>query len=245
MGWMHDTLSYLAREPVHRQWHHDEVTFSLVYAWTENFVLPISHDEVVHGKGSLAGKMPGDTWQRLANTRAMLAFMWAHPGKQLLFMGSELAEDREWNDSRGLDWDILQDPAHAGVQRLVRDLNRVDRGTDALWSLDTTPEGFRWIIGDDSSHNTLAFLRRGAGGSSAVCVVNFAAMPHENYRVGLPWGGRWREVINTDAAIYGGSGVGNLGAVRAQDGPHHGLPASARLRLPPLGALWFVPEGEQ
>ncbi|GIH05547.1 1,4-alpha-glucan branching enzyme GlgB [Rhizocola hellebori] len=241
MGWMHDTLEYLAREPIHRQWHHNEVTFSLMYAWTENFVLPISHDEVVHGKGSLAAKMPGDTWRRLANTRALLAFMWAHPGKQLLFMGSELAEGREWSDSRGLDWDLMRDPAHAGVQRLVRDLNRVYRGSEALWSQDTTPEGFRWIA-DDASHNTLAFLRRGAGGSTLVCVVNFAATPHEDYRVGLPSGGPWREVLNTDAEVYGGSNVGNLGTVRAEDEPYQGQPASARLRVPPLGALWLAQE---
>jgi len=245
MGWMHDTLGYLAREPIHRQWHHNEVTFSLAYAWTENFILPISHDEVVHGKGSLAGKMPGDTWQRLANTRALLAFMWAHPGKQLLFMGSELADDREWSDSLGLDWDMLHDPARAGVQRLVRDLNRVYRDGEALWSQDSTPEGFRWITADDAMHNTLAFVRRGANGSAVVCVVNFAGAPHDNYRMGLPSGGLWREVINTDATVYGGSNVGNLGAVKADDVSYQGLPASAQLRLPPLGALWLVPDRGQ
>jgi 1,4-alpha-glucan branching enzyme len=241
MGWMHDTLAYLAREPIHRQWHHNGVTFSLVYAWSENFVLPISHDEVVHGKGSLAGKMPGDTWQRLANIRALLAFMWAHPGKQLIFMGSELADDREWSESRGLDWGLLHDPARAGVMRLVRDLNAAYRGTEALWSQDTTPEGFRWITADDAAHNTVAFLRWGAGGSVVACVVNFAGTPHENYRLGLPFAGRWREVINTDAMVYGGSNVGNLGAVHADEVPWHGLPASAALRVPPLGALWLAP----
>jgi 1,4-alpha-glucan branching enzyme len=241
MGWMHDTLGYLAREPIHRQWHHNELTFSLVYAWTENFVLPISHDEVVHGKGSLSGKMPGDSWQRLANTRALLGFMWAHPGKQLLFMGSELADPREWSEGQGLDWGMAHDPAHAGVQRLVRDLNRVYRDTEALWSQDTTPEGFRWITADDAAHNTLAFLRRGANGSTVVCVVNFAGAPHEHYRLGLPAAGLWREVINTDAEVYGGANVGNLGTVRAEgNAPYQGLPASAVLRLPPLGALWLT-----
>ena len=242
MGWMHDTLAYIAREPIHRQWHHNELTFSLVYAWTENFVLPISHDEVVHGKGSLAGKMPGDTWQRLANTRALLAFMWAHPGKQLLFMGSELADDREWSESRGLDWDMLHDPAHAGVQRLVRDLNRVYRGSRG--AVDAGHHARRASAGsprDDSAHNTLAFLRRGDDGRPLVCVVNFAGTPHEGYRLGLPSGGLWREVINTDASAYGGSNVGNLGVVHADEMPYHGMPASASLRVPPLGALWLAP----
>jgi 1,4-alpha-glucan branching enzyme len=185
--------------------------------------------------------MPGDAWQRLANTRALLAFMWAHPGKQLLFMGSELADDREWSDSRGLDWGMADDPGHAGVQRLVRDLNRVYRRTGALWSQDTTPEGFRWISANDSANNTVSFLRRGDDGSTMVCIVNFAGAPHESYRVGLPWAGLWREVINTDAEVYGGSNVGNLGAVHAEDVPQQGLPASAVLRVPPLGALWLVP----
>jgi len=241
MGWMHDTLAYLARQPIHRSWHHHELTFSLVYAWSENFVLPISHDEVVHGKGSLVGKMPGDTWQRLANVRALLAFMWAHPGKQLLFMGSELADDREWSESRGLDWGLLQDPARAGVSRLVRDLNAVYRGRGALWSQDTTPQGFRWITADDAANNVVAFLRYGSDSAVLACVVNFAGTPHEHYRLGLPSPGRWQEVINTDAEAYGGSNVGNMGAVRAEHLPWHGQPASTTLRLPPLGALWLTP----
>jgi 1,4-alpha-glucan branching enzyme len=241
MGWMHDTLLYMSKEPIYRQWHHHQMTFSTVYAWSENFVLPISHDEVVHGKGSLAGKMPGDTWQRLANVRALLAFMWAHPGKQLLFMGSELADDREWNESSGLDWGLLQDPARAGIQRLVRDLNSAYRATPALWTLDTRPEGFRWISAEDSAHNVFSFIRLAADGSAMVCVVNFAAIPHENYRIGLPSSGPWTEMVNTDAELYGGSGVGNLGQVQAEDVPWHGLPASVALRVPPLGALWLSP----
>jgi 1,4-alpha-glucan branching enzyme len=239
MGWMHDTLAYLARDPAHRRWHHQQITFSAVYAWSENYVLPISHDEVVHGKGSLAGKMPGDTWQRLANVRALLAYMWAHPGKQLLFMGCELAGDQEWSDQHGLDWGLRDDPARAGVARLVRDLNAVYRTEPALWSRDTSPDGFRWIDVDDAARNVLSFIRYGDNESMLVCLVNFAGIPHENYRIGLPRAGAWREVINTDADVYGGSGVGNLGIVRAQDVPYQGLPASAILRLPPLGALWL------
>ncbi|MFC7550594.1 1,4-alpha-glucan branching protein GlgB [Plantactinospora sp. GCM10030261] len=241
MGWMHDTLSYLSKEPIHRQYHHHQLTFSLAYAWSENYLLPISHDEVVHGKGSLVGKMPGDTWQKLANTRALLAFMWAHPGKQLLFMGCELADEREWSESRGLDWYLPHDPARAGVQRLVRDLNRTYRGCPALWSQDTSPAGFRWIVPDDQAKNVAAFVRIALDGSPLVCVLNFSAVPHDDYRIGLPLGGRWTEVLNTDAGGYGGSGVGNLGAVRAESIPWNGLPASAALRLPPLAALWLRP----
>jgi 1,4-alpha-glucan branching enzyme len=240
MGWMHDTLAYLAKDPVHRSYHHHQMTFSTVYAWSENYVLPISHDEVVHGKGSLLGKMPGDTWRQLATLRALLAFMWAHPGKQLLFMGCELADPREWSEERGLDWELLGDPARSGVQRMVRDLNASYRSAPALWTLDTDPAGFGWIIGDDATGNTLAFQRIGADGKVLVCVVNFSAMPRESYRVGLPRDGVWREVINTDAAYYGGSDVGNLGQVHAEAVESHGLPASAVLRVPPLGALWLA-----
>jgi 1,4-alpha-glucan branching enzyme len=242
MGWMHDTLAYLAREPIHRQWHHHQMTFSTVYAWSEKYLLPISHDEVVHGKGSLVGKMPGDTWQRLATARALLAFMWAHPGKQLLFMGCELADDREWSEQTGLDWGLLEDPARAGVQRLVRDLNAAYRAAPALWTRDIEPAGFGWVVGDDATHNTFAFQRIGDDGTALVCVVNFAAVPHDGYRLGLPVPGAWREVVNTDATDYGGSGVGNLGVVHTEPTPWHGQPASATLRLPPLGALWLIPE---
>ncbi|MET7963373.1 1,4-alpha-glucan branching protein GlgB [Micromonospora zamorensis] len=239
MGWMHDTLLYTSKDPIYRQHHHHQLTFSLAYAWSENYVLPISHDEVVHGKGSLAGKMPGDTWQRLANVRALLAYMWAHPGKQLLFMGSELADDREWSEERGLDWYLLHDPARAGVQRLVADLNRVYRDTPALWAQDTEPAGFRWIAGDDVANNTISFVRIAPDGSTLVCVANFSAHPLHDYRIGLPAGGTWTEVLNTDAHHYGGSGVGNLGEVRAEDVPWHGMVASAALQVPPLGAVWL------
>ncbi|MEV5692506.1 1,4-alpha-glucan branching protein GlgB [Micromonospora globbae] len=239
MGWMHDTLLYTSKDPIYRQHHHHQLTFSLAYAWSENYVLPISHDEVVHGKGSLVGKMPGDTWQKLANVRALLAYMWAHPGKQLLFMGGELGDDREWSEERGLDWYLLHDPARAGVQRLVGDLNRVYRDTPALWAQDTDPAGFRWIAGDDVANNTVSFIRIAPDGSVLVCVANFSAVPLHDYRVGLPAAGTWREVLNTDAGVYGGSGVGNLGEVRAEDVPWHGLPASAALQVPPLGVLWL------
>lgn len=239
MGWMHDTLLYTAKDPVYRRHHHHQLTFSLVYAWSETYLLPISHDEVVHGKGSLAGKMPGDTWQRLATVRALLAYMWAHPGKKLLFMGCELADDREWSEQRGLDWGLLDDPARAGVQKLVADLNQIYRDTPALWTQDADPAGFRWIVADDNENNSLAFIRIAADGSTLVCVGNFSAMPREGYRIGLPAGGTWQEVLNSDSAHYGGSGVGNLGAVHAEDVPWHGLPASVALRVPPLGVLWL------
>jgi 1,4-alpha-glucan branching enzyme len=241
MGWMHDTLGYLEKEPIHRQWHHHQMTFSLVYAWSETYVLPISHDEVVHGKGSLVAKMPGDWRQRLANTRALLAFMWAHPGKQLLFMGCELGDEREWSEQRGLDWALLADPYRAGVRLLVRDLNTAYRADPALWSRDTTPDGFRWIVADDEEHNVFAFARIGSAGEMLVCVVNLSGVTQEWYRVGLPVAGDWREVINTDAEAYGGWGVGNLGSFSAQDRPWHAMPASASLRLPALGALWLRP----
>ncbi len=241
MGWMHDTLTYVGKEPVHRQWHHNQMTFAAVYAWSENFILPISHDEVVHGKRSLAGRVPGDFWQRLATVRALLAFMWAFPGKQLLFMGCELADEREWNEQRGMDWTLRRDPAHAGVARLVGDLNAAYRSSPAIWSQDTTQDGFRWLVADDAGHNVFAFERIGSDGSLLVCVANFSPVPHENYRVGLRRGGAWQEVVNTDAEHYGGSGVGNLGVVHAKEIPYHGRPASAALRIPPLGAVWLQP----
>ncbi|TCB95917.1 1,4-alpha-glucan branching protein GlgB [Micromonospora zingiberis] len=241
MGWMHDTLLYTSKDPIYRQHHHHQLTFSLAYAWSENYVLPISHDEVVHGKGSLLAKMPGDQWQRLANVRVLLAYMWAHPGKQLLFMGCELADDREWSEERGLDWYLLHDPARAGVQRLVGDLNRVYRDTPALWAQDTSPAGFRWLAGDDVANNTISFVRIAPDGATLVCVANFSALPLEDYRIGLPAAGAWSEILNTDAHHYGGSGVGNLGTVHAEPVPWHGLPASAALRVPPLGALWLRP----
>jgi 1,4-alpha-glucan branching enzyme len=245
MGWMHDTLNYLKHEPVFRGYHHHEITFSMVYAYSENYVLPLSHDEVVHGKGSLLGKMPGDEWQRFAGLRALLAYMWAHPGKQLLFMGQEFGQGAEWAEQRSLDWWLLdkaEDNYHVGLQRLVRDLNRAYGSHDALWTMDAEPAGFRWIDADDVAGNVVSFLRYAPDGTPLACVVNFAGIPHEDYRLGLPRTGRWREVVNTDAYDYGGSGVGNLGAVEATGEPCHGLPASALLRVPPLGAVWLAPE---
>ncbi|MEV8634020.1 1,4-alpha-glucan branching protein GlgB [Streptosporangium sp. NPDC051023] len=239
MGWMHDTLAYLKHEPIFRQYHHHQMTFSLMYAYSENFVLPLSHDEVVHGKGSLLGKMPGDEWQRFANLRALLAFMWAHPGKQLLFMGGEFGQGSEWSEVRGLDWWVLDFDGHKGVQRLVKDLNRIYRDTPALWALDSSPDGFRWIDADDAQGNVFSFLRYAPDGSVVACVVNFSGGPHEDYRLGLPSGGTWEEALNTDAYDYAGSGVGNMGAIEAVEEPWHGLPYSANLRVPPLGAVWL------
>ncbi len=239
MGWMNDTLSYMEKEPIYRQWHHHQMTFATVYAWSENYILPISHDEVVHGKGSLTGKMPGDLWQKLANTRALLGFMWAFTGKQLIFMGAELGDLREWSEERGLDWNLLDDPQFGGIQHLVKDLNRVYRETPALWTQDTEASGFRWITSEDSQHNTFSFVRFAPNGDVLACVVNFAAVPHEGYRIGLPRPGRWDEVINTDSELYGGSGVGNLGGVETDAMPWHGFDQSVSLRVPPLGAVWL------
>ena len=239
MGWMHDTLEYIRHQPIHRQYHHHELTFAMVYAYSENFILPLSHDEVVHGKGSLLNKAPGDRWQRFATLRTLYAFMWAHPGKQLIFQGSEFGQGGEWSESRSLDWWLLDDGDHQGLLRLVGDLNRRYRSEDALWSQDTDTAGFDWIDANDAAGNVVSFLRRGVDGSTLACVANFSPVPHEHYRLGLPLPGRWDEVINTDAEVYGGSGVGNLGAVTA-DGPSwHGLDSSALVRVPPLGALWL------
>jgi 1,4-alpha-glucan branching enzyme len=244
MGWMHDTLSYLGHDPVHRSYHHNEVTFSLMYAWSENFVLPLSHDEVVHGKGSLWTRMPGDDWNKAAGLRALLAFMWAHPGKQLLFMGGEFGQPAEWSESRSLDWHLLDEPLHDGVRRLVADLNHAYRTHSPLFAADDRPEGFHWIDANDSSNNVASFLRLDPVAPEAVvaCVANFAGHPHQDYRVGLPRAGRWRELLNTDAVHYGGSGWGNMGSVTADGHPWHGQPASALLQLPPQGVLWLVPE---
>jgi 1,4-alpha-glucan branching enzyme len=245
MGWMNDTLRYLAEEPINRRYHHNEITFSLVYAFSEQFVLPLSHDEVVHGKGPLIYKMPGDDWQRFAGLRALLAYQWSHPGKQLLFMGGEFGQTSEWSEGRSLDWHLLDYAPHQGVSRLVGDLNRLYRGEPALWALDAQPSGFEWIDSQDAGHNVLAYLRRDGAGRSVAVVVNFAGTPHDDYHLGLPHAGVWREALNTDAEVYGGSGVGNLGQVTAYDDRRHGQPASARLRVPPLGVLFLVPEGQQ
>ncbi|WP_436891960.1 1,4-alpha-glucan branching protein GlgB [Nocardiopsis dassonvillei] len=239
MGWMHDTLKYVEKEPIHRQYHHDEVTFSMVYAYSENYVLPLSHDEVVHGKGSLFNRPPGDEWQRAANLRALLAFMWSHPGKQLLFMGGEIAQGDEWSHLDGVPWWLLRYDHHAGTQRLVRALNDLYRPRPALWSLDTDPTGFQWLDGGDREGNTLSYVRRGEDGSALVCAVNFSPVPRPEWRIGLPWEGRWAAVLNTDEARFGGSDHPAPTHVEAQVQPWHGQPFSAEVTLPPLGAVWF------
>jgi 1,4-alpha-glucan branching enzyme len=243
MGWMHDTLAYFQRDPVYRTFHHHELTFSLVYAWNENFILPLSHDEVVHGKQSLVNKMPGDRWQKLANLRLLFAYMWAHPGKKLLFMGSEFAQSDEWSEARPLDWHLLEYAEHQGVQSLVRELNRAYRAEPALWELDPSADGFRWLEPNDSAANVLAFARLSRGGErTLVCVCNLSPLPRERYRVGMPRPGRWRELLNTDAEVYGGTGWGNMGGVDAEAFAWHDQPYSAELTLPPLGVVWLVPE---
>jgi 1,4-alpha-glucan branching enzyme len=245
MGWMHDTLSYMAEDPINRRWHHDKMTFGLHYAFSENFVLPISHDEVVHGKGSLLNKMPGDRWQKLANLRAYLGWMWTHPGKKLLFMGCEFGQEREWNHDRSLDWHLIENPEHAGLQRLVRDLNALYRAHPALHRLDCAPEGFRWIDGGNADDNVFSFLRLSDDGTPPVAVIcNFAPIPRTDFRVGLPSGGRWHEAFNSDASEYGGTGTGNGGSVSAEGESWHGQPVSASLTLPPLATLVLAP-GEQ
>jgi 1,4-alpha-glucan branching enzyme len=242
MGWMHDTLEYIRNDPVFRRYHHHELTFGLLYAWSERFVLPLSHDEVVHGKASLIGKMPGDVWQKRANLRALFAWMWAHPGKQLLFMGGELGQFDEWSHDRSIDWHLLQYPEHEGIQRLVRDLNLVYRETRALFERDVSPEGFRWIDAGNADQNVISFIRYDAGGHpGVVCVANFSPTVYENFRVGMPLGGRWRELINTDAGVYGGADVRNWDGVEAEPNAWHGQPFSAAMHLPPLGVLWLEP----
>jgi 1,4-alpha-glucan branching enzyme len=240
MGWMHDTLDYFARDPIHRRYHHNQLTFSLMYAFSENFVLPLSHDEVVHGKGSLLNKMAGDPWRKFANLRAMFAYMWAHPGKQLLFMGGELAQWAEWNHERDLDWDALGDDRHAGVKDLVRDLNRLYKDNPALFERDSTHDGFAWIDANDSEQNVLSFFRS-SDDDYLVCVANLSPLPRYGFRLGLPVSGVYAEVLNTDAESYGGSNVGNLGTITSEPVPSHGLDQSASVALPPLGVLWLRP----
>ncbi|HEX6231996.1 MAG TPA: 1,4-alpha-glucan branching protein GlgB [Jiangellaceae bacterium] len=241
LGWMNDSLAFMSLDPIYRQYHHHRMTFSLMYAFSENFLLPLSHDEVVHGKGSLLRKMPGDRWRQLANLRAFYAYMWAHPGKQLLFMGGEIAQEAEWAEGRELDWWLLDHADHAGVKQLVSDLNRIYRQSPALWSQDADPAGFSWIDPNDAAGNVLSFLRWGNDGLVMACITNFAAIPHHGYRVGLPLAGRWEEVLNTDATVYTGSGVGNLGLIETEDVPWHNQPVSTSLQLPPLGTLWLRP----
>ena len=244
MGWMHDTLAYFQQDPIYRRYHHHELTFSLMYAFSENFVLPLSHDEVVHGKGSLYTKMAGsDPWQKLANLRAMYAYMWAHPGKKLLFMGQEFAQPAEWSEERSLDWHLLENPAHAGIQALVRDLNHAYRSEPALYERDSDPGGFWWLEPNDTDRNIIAFARQSLGGERVIVfVANLSPVPQEHYRLGLPRSTRWREAINTDSSFYGGGDVGNLGAVMPEPIPWHGEPFSAEITLPPLAAVWLVPD---
>ncbi|HLE80246.1 MAG TPA: 1,4-alpha-glucan branching protein GlgB, partial [Dehalococcoidia bacterium] len=240
MGWMHDTLEYITREPIHRRFHQNQLTFRMIYAFHENFVLPLSHDEVVHGKGSLLGKMPGDDWQKFANLRLLLGYMYAQSGKKLLFMGGEIGQRREWEHDEGLDWYLLQDAPHAGVQRWIQDLNRCYRGEPALHELDTDPAGFEWIDAGDAESSIICFLRKGHSSHDTVLVVcNFTPVPRHNYRVGVPRGGSWSELMNSDAHEYGGSGQGNFGGVQAAPVRFHGRPYSLTITLPPLGVVFF------
>jgi 1,4-alpha-glucan branching enzyme len=242
MGWMHDTLGYMSRDPIHRMYHHNDLTFGLLYAFHENFILPLSHDEVVYGKRSLIGKMPGDEWQRFANLRAYFAFMWTHPGKKLLFMGGEFAQEREWNHDIGLDWQLLDEPLHAGVHHLVRDLNWLYRSTPALHQRDSEGDGFAWIDANNGAESVVSYLRRGADDAEAIAVIvgNFTPVPRDGYRIGVPYGGYYRERINTDARDYGGSGIGNSGGIVAEPQPMHGHPYSLSLQLPPLAVVIFT-----
>ena len=245
MGWMHDTLSYMSTDPLFRKYHHHKLTFSLVYAFTENFVLPLSHDEVVYGKGSLIGKMPGDEWQKFANLRALFGYMWLHPGKKLLFMGGEIGQWSEWSHEGAVDFALLDWPLHAGLKRWVRDLNTLYRGEPALYKHDFTGDGFEWIDCNDSEESVLSFIRKGDAGDPVIlAVVNFTPVPRHNYQVGVPSGGHWHEVLNSDADLYGGSGQGNLGGVDAAPVAAHGRYHSLTITLPPLGVVVFKQSGE-
>jgi 1,4-alpha-glucan branching enzyme len=238
MGFMHDTLQYLAREPVYRRHHHDDITFGLVYAFSENFVLPLSHDEVVHGKGSLLNKMAGDDWQKFANLRLLYGYMFTQPGKKLLFMGGEFGQGREWSHESSLDWHLLQYPHHEGVRRWVADLNRMYREEPAAHAMDFSHDGFRWIDMHDSANSVLSYMRRGPDPADTLLVVcNFTPVTRSNYRLGVPAGGFWKEILNSDAAEYGGSGAGNYGGVEATPLPSHGQLRSITLTLPPLATL--------
>jgi 1,4-alpha-glucan branching enzyme len=240
MGWMHDTLNYVSKDPIHRQYHHHDMTFGLLYAFSESFILPLSHDEVVYGKRSLIDKMPGDRWQRFANLRAYFGFMWGHPGKKLLFMGGEIAQEREWNHDRELDWPSLQDPMHAGVQRLVRDLNRLHASEPALHQRDCEPNGFQWTVGDDRANSVFSFLRYAAASNPPILVVsNMTPIPRYGYRIGVPFDGAWREILNSDSEFYGGSNIGNQGEVMAQQFAAHGQPYSVEIILPPLATIYL------
>jgi 1,4-alpha-glucan branching enzyme len=237
LGWMHDTLAYVREDPLYRKFHHDRLTFSLVYAFHENFVLPLSHDEVVHGKGSLIGRQPGDAWQPFAGLRLMYGYMWAHPGKKLLFMGGEFGQRREWTHEGELEWAVLQHAEHAGVQRWVRDLNRVYREQRALWEVDFEADGFEWIDASDRDASVFSFVRRARDGAMVLAVCNFTPVLRANVVLGVPRAGYWREIANSDASEYGGSGAGNLGGVSSNPAPAHGRLHSITLTLPPLAAL--------
>jgi 1,4-alpha-glucan branching enzyme len=243
MGWMHDTLKYFSRDPIHRRYHHHELTFRMIYAFGENFVLPLSHDEVVHGKGSILGKMPGDRWQKFANLRCLYGYMYGQPGKKLLFMGAEFGQEREWDHDRSLDWHLLGDPMHAGVQRWVADLNRLHRDLPAMHELDTDPGGFEWIDFGNTDASIYAFLRKARDGSVVLVVCNFTPVRRDGYRIGVPYGSGWREVANSDAQVYGGSGAGNGGWVEADPVGAHERPHSLALTLPPLSVLMLAPGG--
>ncbi|HZP44501.1 MAG TPA: 1,4-alpha-glucan branching protein GlgB [Candidatus Binataceae bacterium] len=241
MGWMHDTLNYFSRDPIHRRYHHRDITFGFLYAWSENFILPLSHDEVVYGKASMLSKMPGDEWQKFANLRALYGYMWARPGKKMLFMGSEFGQWREWDHDHSLDWHLLNDESHRKLQAMVRELNRLYRAEPALWEADSEPAGFHFIDADNADDNVIAFMRMTPHSPARriLCVCNFAPVVREGYRVGVPTLGWYPEILNTDSELFGGSNVGNGGGVAAEPIPHHGLAASISLRLPPLGVLWL------
>jgi 1,4-alpha-glucan branching enzyme len=246
MGWMHDSLRYFSKDPIHRRFHHNDLTFRMMYAFTENFVLPLSHDEVVHGKGSLINKMPGDEWQRFANLRLLFAHMIAQPAKKLMFMGGEFGQYREWNHDASLDWHLLDRIPHAALQRWVEDLNKAYRTIPALHELDLSPDGFEWIDCCDSENGVVSLMRKSRSDPEqmVVVVLSFTPLPRQNYMVGLPRGGRWKEILNSDATLYGGGGQGNLGGVDASPIPLHGRRWSATLTLPPLGAIFLMPEPE-
>lgn len=231
---MHDTLQYLAHDPIHRVYHHNEVTFSILYAWSENFMLPLSHDEVVHGKGQLVNKFPGDRWQKLATLRALYGFMWAHPGKKLLFMGSEFAQNDEWSESAGLQWYLTEFAEHSGIQKVISQLNLIYRKEPALWQRDTSPEGFSWLVGDDAASNVVAFTRWSEAGKPLVSITNFSPVAHERYILPLPSAGVWREIMNTDDVAYGGSGISNESFAVDID-----TDLKRTLRIPPLATIWF------
>jgi 1,4-alpha-glucan branching enzyme len=243
MGWMHDILTYIGKDPVYRPWEHQHLTFSMLYAFNENFVLPFSHDEVVHGKGSMMAKVPGDVWQKAATLRVLYAFMFAHPGKKLLFMGGELGEWREWSHDDSLDWDLLQYPLHSGLQRFVRDLNELYSAEPALHQVDFDPSGFEWIDCNDHESSVISFIRRARDpGRFVVVVLNFTPVVRQSYRIGVPEAGYYRERLNSDAVWYGGGNVGNTGGLHTDAIPAHGRPQSIDLTIPPLGALLFTLE---